>query len=64
MHDPTQAVRGLLLRELEFALAVKTESGTDRRELTADLQHRLRRLRQLQRDTPATSSPPNSRRPR
>ena len=62
MREHRQALQGLLLRELRAAVAARNESGADPRQLTAYLEQRLRRIRQLQRDTPVHRSArvPNS----
>lgn len=58
MHEPRQVVQGLLLRELRIALTARIESGTDPRQLTADLEQRLRRIGELQRETPVQRDTP------
>ena len=51
MHEPRQALHDLLLRELRAAVMAKNKSGADPRRVTADLEQRLRRIGDVQRDT-------------
>jgi hypothetical protein len=50
MSEPSGILQDLLLRKLREAVSAKLESGADPDEVTADLNRRLHRLRQMRRD--------------
>jgi hypothetical protein len=51
MSEPTEGLQDLLLRELRAAVSARMKGGADPGEMTADLDRRLRSLREMRRGT-------------